>query len=199
MRKIPTQARSLQTVDFIAEATVQVLDKSRKPRFTTNHVAERAGVSIGTLYRYFPDKNVLLTFIVRRELEQSSRAVTKIVGQSRADCAHDLLGEGFAIANSIFMGRRRATRNIRLLVESDTTLREEIRQTRVRLLTHLYDRLMQLEPERFKPLSQTQIAAANDAFQAAKQRLETSNRGEAIETATQARLINAILHAFTNT
>lgn len=59
-RKQPQQARSTELVAVILEAAVQVLAKEGAPRFTTARVAERAGVSIGSLYQYFPNKAAIL-------------------------------------------------------------------------------------------------------------------------------------------
>src|ERR1700691_3739481 len=59
-RKTPVQARSAVTVEAIAEATIQVLLAVGMDRLTTTRVAERAGVSVGTLYQYYPNKQALL-------------------------------------------------------------------------------------------------------------------------------------------
>jgi AcrR family transcriptional regulator len=59
-RKQPTQARSKQTVAAIVQATAQVLMSDGYDRTTTNLVAEKAGVSIGSLYEYFPNKEALV-------------------------------------------------------------------------------------------------------------------------------------------
>jgi AcrR family transcriptional regulator len=56
-RKSPVQARSAASVDAILEATIQVLLHAGKERLTTTRVASRAGVSVGTLYQYFPNKS----------------------------------------------------------------------------------------------------------------------------------------------
>ena len=55
-RKTPIQARSTVTVEAIFEATIQVLLSRGADRLTTTRVAERAGVSVGTLYQYYPNK-----------------------------------------------------------------------------------------------------------------------------------------------
>jgi AcrR family transcriptional regulator len=59
-RKRPKQARSTDLVATILEAAAQVLAKEGAPRFTTARVAERAGVSVGSIYQYFPNKAAIL-------------------------------------------------------------------------------------------------------------------------------------------
>ncbi len=67
-RKSPVQARSATTVDAILEATIQVLLSAGKERLTTTRVAQRAGVSVGTVYQYFPNKSALLQAALKRHL-----------------------------------------------------------------------------------------------------------------------------------
>ena len=73
--KMPVQARSTQTVEAIFQATVQVLVSTGMHKLTTTKVAERAGVSVGTLYQYFPNKNVLLAAALERHLNAVVSAV----------------------------------------------------------------------------------------------------------------------------
>jgi AcrR family transcriptional regulator len=68
-RKIPRQARSAATVDAIFEATIQVLVAEGPRRLTTTKVAKRAGVSVGTMYQYFPHKRALFYALNERYLE----------------------------------------------------------------------------------------------------------------------------------
>ncbi|WP_394766736.1 TetR/AcrR family transcriptional regulator [uncultured Paludibaculum sp.] len=74
-RKSPVQARSAASVDAILEATIQVLLQVGKERLTTTKVADRAGVSVGTLYQYFPNKSALLQAVLRRHLTEITEAV----------------------------------------------------------------------------------------------------------------------------
>ena len=67
-RKTPAQRRSAVTVDVIFEATIQVLLAHGFERTTTTRIAERAGVSVGSVYQYFPDKRALLAAVVRRHV-----------------------------------------------------------------------------------------------------------------------------------
>ena len=70
MRKQPRQARSIATVEAIIEAGAHVLSELGWAGFSTNKVAEAAGVSIGSLYQYFPDKLSLVEAIRRRHFDQ---------------------------------------------------------------------------------------------------------------------------------
>lgn len=67
-RKTPVQSRSRVTVDAIFEATIQVLLSEGLARLTTTRVSERAGVSVGTMYQYFPNKQALIIALNARYL-----------------------------------------------------------------------------------------------------------------------------------
>jgi AcrR family transcriptional regulator len=77
-RKSPVQARSAASVDAILDATLQVLLQVGKERLTTTKVALRAGVSVGTLYQYFPNKSSLLKAVLRRHLDKVLEAVERV-------------------------------------------------------------------------------------------------------------------------
>jgi len=72
---MPIQARSTVTVEAISEATIQVLLTHGAERLTTTRVAARAGVSVGTLYQYYPNKQSLLFAIFEDHMDKVSRAV----------------------------------------------------------------------------------------------------------------------------
>ena len=74
-RKTPVQARSTASVNAILDATIQVLLRLGKERLTTTRVALRAGVSVGTLYQYFPNKSALLQAVLLRHLNEVTDAV----------------------------------------------------------------------------------------------------------------------------
>jgi len=74
-RKTPVQARSTVTVEAISEATIQVLLTHGAERLTTTRVADRAGVSVGTLYQYYPNKQSLLFAVFEDHMNKVSRAV----------------------------------------------------------------------------------------------------------------------------
>jgi AcrR family transcriptional regulator len=74
-RKTPQQSRSVATVESIYDATIQGLLKNGADRLTTVLVAQRAGVSVGTLYQYFPNKQALLFAVLERHLLLVAQAV----------------------------------------------------------------------------------------------------------------------------
>jgi AcrR family transcriptional regulator len=84
-RKTPRQARSEATVEAVFEATIQVLlAEGGASRLTTTRVAERAGVSVGTMYQYFPNKQALLYAVLSRHLDE---VLAKVEGACRAGMA----------------------------------------------------------------------------------------------------------------
>ncbi len=78
-RKQPKQARSAELVSTILEAAVRVLTKEGAQRFTTARVAEKAGVSVGSLYQYFPNKAAILFRLQNDEWRQTSELLRAIL------------------------------------------------------------------------------------------------------------------------
>jgi AcrR family transcriptional regulator len=79
MRKQPAQARSKATVAAIVEAAARILSDQGWAGFTTNKVADAAGVSIGSYYQYFPDKHSLIEAIRDAHLEDCRRVLKKAI------------------------------------------------------------------------------------------------------------------------
>ena len=69
-RKTATQERSRQTVGVLVEATARVLAKEGYDRASTNKIADVAGVSIGSLYQYFPSKEALVAAVIDRHMHE---------------------------------------------------------------------------------------------------------------------------------
>lgn len=84
-RKLPVQARSSASVDAILEATIQILLSVGKERLTTTRVALRAGVSVGTLYQYFPNKSALLKAVLRRHMNEVAQTVEHVCVQQKGN------------------------------------------------------------------------------------------------------------------
>ena len=72
-RKSASQERSRSTVDALLEATTRILIKEGYDRASTNRIAEVAGVSIGSLYQYFPSKEALVAAVVERHSQELSK------------------------------------------------------------------------------------------------------------------------------
>lgn len=81
-RKAPQQARSAELVSAILEAAVQVLAQEGAQRFTTARVAEKAGVSVGSLYQYFPNKAAILFRLQSDEWRQTHAMLTGILSDA---------------------------------------------------------------------------------------------------------------------
>ena len=78
-RRKPRQARSQATVEVILAAAARVFARSGYAATTTNHVAAKAGVSIGSLYEYFPSKDAILVALTERHVDEAERELGRVV------------------------------------------------------------------------------------------------------------------------
>ena len=74
-RRTPRQARALETIETIFEATARIVEREGADALNTNRIAERAGIAIGSLYSYFPNKQAILLAMARREVERTQSAI----------------------------------------------------------------------------------------------------------------------------
>ncbi len=153
-RKTPVQARSHASVDAILQATVQVLVKEGVAKITTKRVAARAGVSVGTLYQYFPNKGSLLHVLFRQQLDSFEvnfdKACNAVRGAKLAEMAEVLasafvktkFGDAetsmavYAAAGNSDGCRRMRTRTAKVLADtistaSDRTVTDPLRVARM--------------------------------------------------------------------
>ena len=110
--------RAEETVAAILEGAAQVLEAGGLGAFTTNAVAERAGVSIGTLYQYFGDKNALIRAIATRELQA---ALARVRQALRGEIDPTPEGRVRAMIRAIitaFRGRQRARKAVLMAILS---------------------------------------------------------------------------------
>jgi AcrR family transcriptional regulator len=85
VRRTPRQRRARQTVEAILEAVVRVVKREGIQAVNTNRVAEVAGVSIGSVYQYFPDKRAMFVALHRQHIEEIDRLINRTIvecGQS---------------------------------------------------------------------------------------------------------------------
>jgi AcrR family transcriptional regulator len=80
-RKIASQERSRATVDALVEATARILVKEGFDKASTNRIAEVAGVSVGSLYQYYPGKEALVAAVIDRHNQEIMRVVRGALGE----------------------------------------------------------------------------------------------------------------------
>src|ERR1700739_3843123 len=81
-RREPQQLRARQTVDAILEAVIRILKREGPDAVSTNRIAEVAGVSIGSVYQYFPDKRAIFAALHQRHIEQIDRMMESALIQN---------------------------------------------------------------------------------------------------------------------
>jgi AcrR family transcriptional regulator len=130
-RKSPVQARSTASVDALLDATIQVLLSVGKERLTTTRVALRAGVSVGTLYQYFPNKSALLQAVLRRHLEGVTAAIERVCQEQRGAT---LQAMGAALINEFLNAKMKDVKTSAALysVSSDVDGARIVQQTGMR-------------------------------------------------------------------
>ncbi len=101
-RKLPRQDRSRALVDAIVEAAARILVQQGRDALTTNAVALRAGVSIGSLYQYFPNREAILAAVAHDHLDAVHRRVAA-VDLDDADCLADAVAR---IISGLFAAHR---------------------------------------------------------------------------------------------
>ncbi len=89
-RKIPVQARSTQLVADILQAAIRVLQREGAQRFTTIRVAQEAGVSVGSLYQYFPNKQAIIFRLQTDEWEQTGTTLDALLSDTKQTPAQRL-------------------------------------------------------------------------------------------------------------
>jgi AcrR family transcriptional regulator len=77
-RKIPQQSRSRKTREEILEATAHLLNRHALEEVSTNHIARKTGISIGTLYKYYPNKDSILADLSRTYMQKDAELVAAI-------------------------------------------------------------------------------------------------------------------------
>ncbi len=83
-RKQPVQARSKASVMAILDATVQILSSHRTIHLTTKAIAARAGLSVGSVYQYFPNKEAIVLALIARKAEEVTSTFEDAARQQRS-------------------------------------------------------------------------------------------------------------------
>ena len=114
LRKQPRQDRSRAKVDGILAAAADLCSGRGLDALTTNAVAARAGVSIGSLYQYFPGKAALLAALIRAERANLLEAVERIVSSDAASNLTDLVDELIEATVAHYLARPSLSRTLNL-------------------------------------------------------------------------------------
>jgi len=91
LRRRPKQLRARQTVEAVLDAVIRLLKRGGSHPITTNRIAEVAGVSIGSLYQYFPDKCAIFTALHQRHIDQIDRLVQTTLAEQAASSMEDFV------------------------------------------------------------------------------------------------------------
>jgi AcrR family transcriptional regulator len=97
-RKTPQQARATVTRDAILQAAEQILEREGLASFNTNRVADIAGVSIGTLYQYYPNKTALVSALIHADHERVLSNLQTAIRQSRGKPLRNTIRKIIAVA-----------------------------------------------------------------------------------------------------
>jgi AcrR family transcriptional regulator len=92
VRRQPQQQRSRQTVEAVLDAVVRILKRQGIDGVTTNRIAETAGLSIGSVYQYFPDKRAIFKALHDRHADQIGRLVESRLVEHAASALEDRVG-----------------------------------------------------------------------------------------------------------
>ncbi len=152
-RRNPQQDRAKETITAIFEATARILEREGRRALNTNSIAERAGVSIGTLYQYFSNKEAILIEMAREQIENDGRVVLEALAKSTRGAEPERVAIRALIT---LFEQRRKTRQASM----ETMVAEGLGQERaksLRLIAQTIAARSDLLPERQAPLSTTAI------------------------------------------
>lgn len=111
-RKKPVQQRSVRMVNTILEAAARILEKGGFDGLTTNAIAERAGISIGSLYEYFPNKEAILVEMARNMLIEDEVFMAKAIEAAVAEPGSDVVRSAVRALIGLFESKRDVRRAI---------------------------------------------------------------------------------------
>lgn len=186
-RKSPVQARSTASVDAILKATVQVLLKVGKEKLTTTLVAARAGVSVGTLYQYFPNKSALLRAAMRLHLQEILAEVDKVCVAQQGQPVEQM-AEALAVAFLVVKMRDPKKSRALYAVSSDVE-GAKIAAGAMTRVNHAIVGLLQSAPEVLKTDLQLMATVLQSTISGVKRHLLESDMTEAQFEAMQRELV----------
>lgn len=109
-RRKPAQERALHKVELILESATRIIDQEGLDGLTTNRIAETAGISIGTLYQYFPNKQAIIYTLGQRELHEVTRKLVDTLREQSSQNTDDQARRVIRTVFGAFDGRSRVYR-----------------------------------------------------------------------------------------
>jgi AcrR family transcriptional regulator len=169
-RKKPRQARSQETVEALLEATARVLVSAGYDRASTNRIAEAAGVSVGSLYQYFPGKEALVAALIERHSGQIRALVlSRMSGAAGAPLEEAVRG----VVEAVFEAHRIDPKLHRLLHEQVprvgrlARLLDDMREVEEVLARFLEERRGELAPRDLRAAAHVIVVATEAAVHGA--------------------------------
>jgi AcrR family transcriptional regulator len=144
-RKMPRQKRSTQLVDDIVKGAIRVLKQQGGRHFTTIRVARETGISVGSLYQYFPNKESILFQVQRREWQETSDMLLAMLDDRRHPPPQRLR----RTIDAFFQTEWEEVNLRTALAETGVILREteEFREITARVYAKMSDFLAEMDPE----------------------------------------------------
>lgn len=156
VRRRPRQARAQDTVEIICEATARILQREGRAALNTNHIAERAGISVGTLYQYFPNKEAILVAMARNELARDEAEVIKALTDPPHDGETDLVRRAIRVLINAYSKRREA-RRIAFETLISEGLGDELAQAVQKVAQKVGAESHRLLPDRAAPITESNL------------------------------------------
>src|SRR4051812_4745362 len=106
LRKFPKQRRSEELVDSVLEAATRILNSVGLGTVSTNKIAERAGVSIGSLYQYFPGKDAIFARLIERQMERNAERFQNIIDANEGKSVKEITSALISDVVDLFYEKR---------------------------------------------------------------------------------------------
>jgi AcrR family transcriptional regulator len=155
-RRKPRQVRALDTVEVIFEATARILQREGPAALNTNYIAERAGISVGTLYQYFRNKEAILVAMARREIATDEAAVIKAMSEAAEGSDIDPVRLAIRALITAY-GKRRVARRAAFEALVSEGLGNELAKSVQKIAQMLGERSDRLLPARTRPVTPTNL------------------------------------------
>jgi len=155
-RRKPRQERAIDTVEVIFEATARILQKEGPAALNTNAIAEKAGISIGTLYQYFANKDAILVAMARREVANDEVAVIKAISEAGQGSDIDPVRLALRALITAF-SKRRVARRVSFEALFSQGLANELAKSVQKVAQLVGERSDRLLPARTRPVTPTSL------------------------------------------